>query len=380
MESISSRREFVTSAGAGLLIATPGTAFGAQANSALTVGLIGAGRRGTYVSGIFAKNEFARIAAVCDIYDDQLAAASAKFTGARTFKNYKDLLASDVDAVYIATPPFLHPECFEAAVAARKHIFMEKPAGVDVAGVNRVIAAARKADKTKRISVDYQQRYGTDYRAARELVRAGELGKNCLRARGLDRRRPARPLRSSRGRGEDAQLALLSRTIRRYHRGAELPQLDVVNWFMDGHPVRVSGYGGRAVRKEIGDIMDNLACTFEYPDGTIFSYSANQYAAGGFADISETFMGSKGSLNTSRQGYSHYNKTKRGEAPVVVQSATSKGDITADAVNHFIEGARTGKLENAAFYAAESTLTAIMAREAMYRKKEMTWDELLKLG
>jgi hypothetical protein len=37
-------------------------------------------------------------------------------------------------------------------------------------------------------------------------------------------------------------------------------------------------------------------------------------------------------------------------------------------------------LENAAFYAAESTLTAIMAREAMYRKREMTWDELLKLG
>ena len=50
----------------------------------------------------------------------------------------------------------------------------------------------------------------------------------------------------------------------------------------------------------------------------------------------------------------------------------------ASAVNAFIEGARTGKLENAAFYAADSTLTAIMAREAIYKGKEMTWDQLLK--
>ncbi len=54
----------------------------------------------------------------------------------------------------------------------------------------------------------------------------------------------------------------------------------------------------------------------------------------------------------------------------------TKGDITADAVNAFVEGARTGKLENAAFTAAESTLTAIMAREAIYSGKEMTWDRI----
>src|SRR5690349_2755672 len=78
MDDKNSRRDFVrvsgtaAAAGAGLLILKPETVRGSQANSALTVGLIGAGRRGTYVSGIFAKNEFARMAALCDIYDDQL--------------------------------------------------------------------------------------------------------------------------------------------------------------------------------------------------------------------------------------------------------------------------------------------------------------------
>ena len=75
---------------------------GTQANSALTVGLIGCGRRGTAISGIFARNEFARIAALCDIYDDQLHAASQKFSGAKTFKNMHDLLASNVDALTLA--------------------------------------------------------------------------------------------------------------------------------------------------------------------------------------------------------------------------------------------------------------------------------------
>src|SRR6266498_1479342 len=176
MSENKTRRNFLTAAAAGISILKPETVRGYQANSALSVGLVGCGRRGTAISGIFAKNEFAKIAALCDIYDDQLEAASQKFSGARKFKNMADVLASDVDAVYIATPPYLHPEHFEAAVKSRKHIFMEKPAGVDAAGCRRVIAAAKQADKTKRITVDYQQRYGKDYRRAYEIVKSGELG------------------------------------------------------------------------------------------------------------------------------------------------------------------------------------------------------------
>src|SRR5438105_12399374 len=113
MSNHSNRRDFLrgssaaTAASVGLSILKPQTVRGAQANSALSVGLIGCGRRGVAISGIFARNEYAKIAAVCDIYDDQIATATSKFSGARVFKNYHDLVASDVDAVYIATPPYL---------------------------------------------------------------------------------------------------------------------------------------------------------------------------------------------------------------------------------------------------------------------------------
>ena len=363
------RRSFV-SAAAGIAIVRPELVRGSQANSALSVGLIGCGRRGTAISDIFARNEFAKIAAVCDIYDDQLDAAAKKFSGARRFKNMQDVLASDVDAVYIATPPYLHPEHFEAAVKSRKHIFMEKPAGVDPAGCRRVLAAAKNADPTKRITVDYQQRYGREYRKAFDIVKSGELGPiKMVRAAWLG---GGLPVRTGHAASEEPMRNWL---FYREKSGdiiveQDCHNIDVVNWFMGTHPVKASGYGGRAVRKDIGNILDNLAATFTFADGTVFSYSANQFSAGGFRDIGETFMCEKGSVYISRQGYKLYNG---GRLPVEV---ATKYDITEDAVNAFIAGARTGEIENAAPAAVESTLTAIMAREAIYSGKEWTWQQV----
>jgi myo-inositol 2-dehydrogenase / D-chiro-inositol 1-dehydrogenase len=376
MRENATRRDFFKGSGGaaalGFSIVKP-AALSAQANSALTVGLIGCGRRGTAISGIFAKNEFARIAYLCDIYDDQIAAASKVFSGAKPFKNIDDMLASDVDAVYIATPPYLHPEHFEKAVKARKHIFMEKPAGVDPAGVRRVIAAAKTADPAKRITVDYQQRYGVDYRKAYEIVKSGELGRIvAVRAAWIGGGLPVRQ-------GHPASEEPIRNWLYYREKSGDIiveqncHNLDVVNWFMGTHPVKAMGYGGRQVRTNIGDIMDNLAATLQFANGVIFSYSANQITTGGFQDVGETFICEKGAIYTSRQGYKLYNKKNRTDP--VIEIATNY-DITADAVNAFVEGARTGKIENAAFTAAESTMTAIMAREAIYSGKEMTWDRI----
>ena len=175
-----------------------------------------------YVSGIFAKNEFANVAALCDIYDDRSRRHGS--TPAPRFTRLQGLLASNVDAVLIATPAYLHPEHFEAAVKAKKHIFMEKPAAWTLPGASRVIDAAKKADPTKRISVDYQQRYGNDYRKAHEVVKSGELGAiKMIRAAWIGGG-PADQVRPCRERGEGPQLVLLSRAVRRHHRRAGLPQ------------------------------------------------------------------------------------------------------------------------------------------------------------
>jgi len=377
MSQAASRREFIRRSGApaaaalGFMVTPPQAVRGSQAGSALSIGLIGCGNRGLYISGLAAKNEFARITAICDIYEDRLEEGSKKYSGAVRYKNHKDLLASDVDAVMIATPAYLHPEHFEAAVAARKHIFMEKPAGVTPAGCRRVIAAAKKADPARRITVDYQQRYGKDYRRACEVVRSGELGPvKMVRAAWLGSG-PA--IKTGHPAGQER--------IRNWFFYRELSgdilveqdchNIDVVNWFTGAHPVRATGYGSRQIRK-YGDIYDNLAATFQFADGMVFSYSANQFRTPGFQDISETFICENGAVSVSRRGYTIWRDQQKPE------EAVTKHDITQDGVNEFIEGCRTGKLENAAFSAAESTLTAIMALEAMVRGGEMTWERISK--
>ena len=113
-----SRRNLVQAAALVPFQAVRGTA----QNSAIKVGIIGAGSRGSYDGRILSKDPRARVTAVCDISDEQLAKAKSFAPDASQHKDFKEVLAGDVDAVVIATPVFLHPEHFEAAVKSGKHI------------------------------------------------------------------------------------------------------------------------------------------------------------------------------------------------------------------------------------------------------------------
>lgn len=366
---MATRRDFLT-AGAAFTVVPAQTVRGTQANSAVTVGLVGCGNRGMYVSGIFAKQEHARVAAFTDIYEDKFAAAAAKYSGAKREKDIDTLLASNIDAVLIATPAYLHPEHFEKAVAAKKHIFLEKPAGVDAPGCHRVLRAAKKADPGKRITMDYQQRYGKDYRKVYGAVKSGELGKIVMvRASWLGNGPPI-----SKGHPESEE------KMRNWYFYRELSgdmlieqdchNVDVVSWFMGRPPVKVTGYGSRKLR-QIGNIYDSLAATFQYDDGTIWSYSADQFRTpGGFGDVSETFICEKGAANVSRKGYTIWRDKQTPETGV------TSYDITEDNVREFVEGVRNGQVENAALWGAESTLIAVMALKAITSGREATWNEV----
>ena len=177
----SNRRDFVKGASiaaAGWTIIRPESARGYPANSQVKIGLLGAGRRGSRITGYFAKNENSRVTALADIYEDQIAAARARIPApdAQAYGSAKAILDSDIDAVYIATPPYLHPEHFELAVESGNHIFMEKPVAVDPAGIRRVLAAAKKVKPGQMVFVGFQQRWGKDYKRAYEMVVNGEIG------------------------------------------------------------------------------------------------------------------------------------------------------------------------------------------------------------
>src|SRR5579871_5976287 len=165
-----SRRQLLAKTGAavaaGFTIVRPEAVRGSQAHSKIAVGLIGVGGRGQYDATIFNADPRARVTALCDLFDDRIEIGTQhiKVEKPAVYKDFEKLLgAADIDAVIIATPPFEHPRMLAAAIEARKHVYCEKPMGVNLEGVKKIIAAARKADPKKNVSVGYQQRYGPVY-------------------------------------------------------------------------------------------------------------------------------------------------------------------------------------------------------------------------
>src|SRR5712664_4833879 len=66
--------------------------------------------------------------------------------------------SKELDAIVIATPPYYHPRHLEAAVAAGKHVYLEKPVAVDVPGALKVIEIGKRAQGKLSLDVGFQIR------------------------------------------------------------------------------------------------------------------------------------------------------------------------------------------------------------------------------
>lgn len=371
-----SRRDFLKKAGAtaaGLLLVKPESVRGTPANSAITVGVLGPGRRGTSVARHFLANSHARLVALCDIFDDQIAAAKErlKLDNIKVYKNHQELLGSDLDAVLIATPPYQHPEQFEAAVAAKKSIYLEKPVAVDADGERKVAAAARRAEKERSIAIGFQRRWSPVYLQALEKVKEGAIGEiQFVRASWLGGDLPRR-----KGHPESEE-KIRNWLFYRDRSGDIMTEqnchnLDAVNWFLAAHPVRAIGYGGRNARKDIGDIYDHFTVSFEYANGVRLSYSSSQFCKG-WSHVAEQFIGTKGVLDISLGGATISTADNR----TLWKSEGIARDSTKEAVDTFLASIKDGKFFNMGVAAAESTMTSTMALNAVLSGREATWPGL----
>jgi predicted dehydrogenase len=142
-------------------------------------GVIGCGgiaRRRTIPEGLATASN-AKLAAVFDVNVAANQEVAAQF-GARAYATMDELLASDVDAVYIATPVYLHCEQTLAAIAAGKHVLCEKPLGMSVAEAERMAGAAAQAGV--KLGTALMMRFLAQHQAARKLIADGSLGRPVL--------------------------------------------------------------------------------------------------------------------------------------------------------------------------------------------------------
>jgi predicted dehydrogenase len=370
------RRDFLQVAGGAgaFTLVRPEAVRGSQVNSRISVGVIGVGNRGTFVAAIMHADPRARVTALCDLFNDQIEKATPKIKVEKPaiYKDFEKLLASDVDAVVIATPVFEHPRMLEAVVQARKHIYCEKPMGVDAEGCRRVIATARKADPKRCLTVGFQQRYGPGYLEAYKRIREGQIGEISVARAAWISGEWFQPFLHPEARGEEARL-------RNWFCYPELSgdiiveqdchNLDVLHWFLGATPVRAIGWGGRKVRTSMA-ILDHLNLTFEFPNGIHVNYEANQITPPGFRRAGEEFTGTKGTIATARGSMVHMRSRDD------IETIKSERDITYDAVEGFLQRVASSHVENTAERSALSTMIGILGRTAIYTGKEQSWKGL----
>jgi myo-inositol 2-dehydrogenase / D-chiro-inositol 1-dehydrogenase len=405
------RRKFleVAAAGAGVMFMKPQLVFGTAANSAVRVGLLGCGGRGTEDASSLVETGGARVVALADLFQDQLNAARAHFDQVQQGKGYASLDASqlflgpdayqqiaaskEVDAIVIATPPYFHPRHLEAVAAAGKHVYLEKPVAVDVPGALKVIEIGKRAQGKLSLDVGFQIRDCPPFVEMVKRIHAGALGTiACGEAHYLTGYldRPPRPNASP------LELRIRNWVYDRALSGdiileQNIHVIDICNWILQGHPLKASASGGRKGRPPgDGDTYGNYHVLFHYPDDVDVTFTSTQFAKGWW-DVTERFFGTKGTSQSPYVGPlgiwgdEPWQWTGAGSNTTEPQNFSATGNFTSNLESAdsekkkaFIESITSGNFHNQADKGAESAISCMMAREAAYKKREITWDEIMK--
>jgi predicted dehydrogenase len=148
---------------------------GVSDGPAVRVGILGYGAIGHEHSAAISLTEGLQLAAVCDANPDRITAAQAFAPDLHAHRDADGLLADDsVDLVIVSTPPNTHAEWVLKALAAGKHVVVEKPFCLTVAEADLQIAAAREAGLA--LTVYQNRRWDPDYLALKQVVRSGQIG------------------------------------------------------------------------------------------------------------------------------------------------------------------------------------------------------------
>jgi myo-inositol 2-dehydrogenase / D-chiro-inositol 1-dehydrogenase len=386
-----SRRDFIrttTAATIGISLAPMIPGAYAAGSDAIRIGLIGCGGRGTGAAlNAFESASGVTLVAMGDAFEDRLEGAltqlrkehagqvdvpaDRRFTG---LDAYKGVLATDANYIILATPPGFRPLHLEAAIAARKNIFTEKPVAVDGPGIRKVLSLVDELNaKGLGIAAGTQRRHQTGYIETLRRVHDGAIGKivaaRCAWNQGGLWKKDREPQWS------DLEWQMRNWLYFTWLSGDHIVEqhvhnIDVVNWAMGTHPIAAHGMGGRQVRTgpEYGHIFDHFSIDYEYP-GSVHLHSQCRQITGCEGDVSEALVGDNGACQVNKYtiaGPRAWKFDGKDSAPYVQEHTD------------FIASLRAGKPLNELKNVAESTLTAIMGRMAAYTGQAVTWDEALR--
>lgn len=407
------RRQFLQTGSAlsGMLLLKEHTAFGYQANSAVRHGLLGCGNRGTSVATSFSQNTTAQVVALADIFADNLAAGHDHFNKLNAslgraaideklvFRGphaFEQLAASpDVDMIQISTPPFFHVQHLEAAVAGGKHVYCEKPVGVDIRQANHALEIAKRVKPTQSVDVGFQCRMAPPLAAVAQRIQSGALGKIATVSGGYNA--PASTEKSRQGESQD-EYRLRNWLWDRALSGDILVEqnihiIDLCNWMLGAHPLKATATGGRNILTHWGDIWDNYQVDYTYPNDVHFSFASTQFSDQHTFDAGLRLFGGSGTGTVPYSGPVQITGSNAWAWQDPEGAAQGSGQFAAngafldnlkyadrDKDRGFIDSITSGQCHNQIAAGVETALSCMLGRMAGYQHREVTWEDLLAHG
>jgi predicted dehydrogenase len=154
------------------------TARAASPNGKLRTAHIGVGGMGGGDLNSIASHKQVEVAALCDVDSKNLAAAAGKHPGAKTFKDFREMISSlgdTIDAVVVSTPDHTHAPAAMTALNAGKPVYCQKPLTHEVFEARALRAVAEKKNLVTQMGI--QVHSSGVYRRAVDLIQAGAIGK-----------------------------------------------------------------------------------------------------------------------------------------------------------------------------------------------------------
>lgn len=391
--STCSRRQFLQrSAVAGA------TAYGAVAlargahaagSDTIKIGLIGCGGRGSgAAANAMNSGKDVRLVAMADIFAERIEhsrkALQEKYpeqmqvtdeTCFVGFDAYEKVIQS-ADVVLIATTSHFQPPYLAAAVAAGKHVFCEKPHGLDVPGLKQSMAAAEEAKKKGLCLVSgLCWRYDAGVQETMKRVQDGAIGEIIA----IQECYLTNPylIRERKPEWNEMEYQFQNWYHFNWLSGDQTAQqlihsIDKASWALgDVAPKLAWGMGGRqtALGPQYGDQFDHHAVVFEYANGVrVFAYCRD--ALGCFGTTSDIILGTKGQAFLPRKPHIEganpwkYQETK----PVSMYDAEHR---------ELFDAIRSGKTINNGDYMCTSSMLAILAQMVCYTGQRISWEDAM---
>jgi len=375
-----------------------------DANEKIVVGVVGCGGMGTYNMGDFKRSPYVRMAAVCDV-DAERMATSAENAGGPEIAQVKDYRAlldrKDIDVVICSTPDHWHGLVAVHACQAGKDVYCEKPLAHNIKEGRAIVEAARRHKRV--VQVGTQQRSGTHFQEAVDVVRSGKLGKiSACRTWNYGNEAPDGIGNEPDGTppsNVDYDMWLGPAPKRpfnpnRFHynfrwfydyAGGKLTDwgvhlMDIVLWGMQvKHPRSVAATGGKYALTDNRDTPDTLEVVYDFVDFTLtYSYRECNAERVNSRRYGISFHGTNGTLIVDRRGFEIYPETRREGNKDVLRMAPSKtgrSDQHRPHVENFIDCVKTRARPIADAEEIHHTTTLTHLGNIAYRVgRKITWN------